>query len=135
MTRVVLHPLPGAKRAGRLAELVEELYSAGRRVVVWVADESRRQALDDYLWSYRKLAFVPHLVWSGTMGPVEDPVVLLGEEGNPNGAEVLVVGDATPPAAWAATFAEVHDLVPEDDDDGRRKWWESWSGEHDGEVA
>lgn len=110
--RLILHSLPGEKRAGRLAELIEELYGAGRRVVVWVADEGRRQILDDFLWTFRKLSFVPHCLWRGGMEASDDPVVLVGEAGNPNGADVLVVGDDLPPTEWLEGFDEVHDLVP-----------------------
>ena len=39
-------------------------------------------------------------------------MVLLGVEGNPNRATVLVVGDDLPPGDWARSFDEVHDLIP-----------------------
>ncbi len=112
MARLELHALPSEKRAGELAGLVERLHRSRTRVVVWVADEGRRQILDEYLWTYRKMAFVPHLLWSPELGDVEDPVVLVGEPANPNRAAVLVVGDKLPPEDWAATFDEVHDLIP-----------------------
>ena len=122
-----LHPLSSPKRAGELVRLVETLVGNRRRVVVWVADEGRRQILDDYLWTYEKLAFVPHLLWSPQLGEVEDPVVLVGEPANPNRADVLVVGDELPPGTWAAGFEEVHDLIgPGDDGDRRRTFWERW---------
>ncbi len=110
--RLILHPLTGEKRAGALAHVVEELYHDGRRAVVWVEDEGRRQLLDDYLWTFQKQAFVPHCLWQPGMETPMEPVVLLGEPANPIGADVLVVGDEVPPVEWAATFAEVHDFVP-----------------------
>ena len=110
--RIVLHELPGEKRAGVLANLVEKLYLDGRRIIVWVEDEGRRQILDDYLWTFRQLSFVPHRIWvPGMESPVE-PVVLVGEAVDPVDARVLVVGDELPPMEWVARFDEVHDLVP-----------------------
>jgi DNA polymerase-3 subunit chi len=127
MARLTLHPLPGSKRAGRLAQLVDELFRDGRRVVVWVADDANRQALDDYLWTFAKLAFVPHALWGPAMGKVDDPVVLVGEASNPNSATVLVVGDELPSGDWAATFDEVHDLIPEGPEgEARASEWELW---------
>ncbi len=121
---MILHQLPGEKRAGRLAELVEELYKDGRRVVVWVTDEGRRQILDDYLWTFRKLSFVPHGVWQDGMEETDDPVVLVGEAGNPNRADILVVGDQVPPFEWAARFEEIHDLIaPGQDGEARTALW------------
>lgn len=122
--------MSGSKRAGQLARLIAELYSNGHRLVVWVADEGRRQALDDFLWTFSKLAFVPHAVWSASMGEVDDPVVLIGEPANPNRAEVLVVGDDPPSGDWLTRFDEVHDLVPEGTDgESRAAAWERWRQE------
>jgi DNA polymerase-3 subunit chi len=127
VTRLELHPLATEKRARDLAGLLDRIHRSGARVVVWVADEGRRQILDDYLWTYEKLAFVPHLLWNPQLGGVEDPVVLVGEPANPNRAAVLVVGDELPPGDWAAGFDEVHDLIaPGDDGDRRRAFWEQW---------
>lgn len=128
MTRILeLHPLPGSKRAGTLSHLVEKLFKSRRRVVVWVGDQGRLKILDDYLWTFRRLSFVPHAVWSPELGELDEPVVLVAEPANPNRADVLVVGDDTPPAEWAATFDEVHDLVPPGEaGDERRRFWEQW---------
>ena len=128
MTRLVLHDLRSDKRAGELALLIESLSENGRRLIVWVADEGRRQIFDDWLWTFDKQSFVPHAVWRPTLGAVEDPVVLLGEPGNPNGATVLVIGDDLPDGEWAREFEEVHDLIPPGDEGGeRRAWWQRWS--------
>ncbi len=135
MARLVLHPLPGSKRAGELTRLLDELWRAGRRVVVWVQDEGRRQVLDDYLWTFSKLAFLPHSLWTPSMGEVADPIVLVGDTANPNRAEVLVVGDELPPGAWAATFEEIHDLVPADEEGApRQAAWQRWREEFPQEV-
>ena len=125
--------MSGSKRAGQLARLIDELYSAGRRVVVWVEDEGRRQALDDFLWTSHKLGFVPHTMWAPSMGDVSDPVVLVGEPANPNGARVLVVADEPPVGDWLSDFEEIHDLVPDGPEGASRTAsWERWRAEHDG---
>ena len=128
MTRLILHDLQSDKRAGELARLIESLAADGHRLIVWVADEGRRQIFDDWLWTFDKLSFVPHALWQPSLGEVEDPVVLVGEPGNPNRATVLVVGDELPPGHWLRDFEEVHDLIPPGDGGGeRRAWWERWS--------
>ena len=130
MARLDLHTLETPKRARQLAALLEQLHREGERVVVWVADEGRRQILDDYLWTFEKLAFVPHLLWSSRLGEVDDPIVLVGEPANPNHASILVVGDDLPDGSWAAGFEVVHDLVGSDEEgEVRRGFWESWRRE------
>jgi DNA polymerase-3 subunit chi len=127
VARVELHALKTPKRAKQVAELLDQLHREGARVVVWVADEGRRQILDDYLWTFEKLAFVPHLLWSPRLGEVDDPIVLVGEAANPNRASMLIVGDDLPDGPWAADFDVVHDLVGADEDGAaRREFWESW---------
>ena len=131
MAKLELHQLQSEKRAGELAVLVSRLHSSRARVVVWVADEGRRQILDDYLWTFQKLAFLPHALWDPGLGEVEEPVVLVGEPANPNSASTLVVGDDPPPGDWAATFDEVHDLIPPGEEGQRRaEFWDRWKTEH-----
>ena len=127
VAKLELHDLASEKRAGELTALLSKLYEARARVVVWVADDGRRQILDDYLWTFQKLAFLPHVLWGPELGDVEESIVLVGEPTNTNGATVLVVGDDPPPGAWAATFDEVHDLVPPGESGERRvEFWERW---------
>jgi DNA polymerase IIIc chi subunit len=129
MTQLHLHDLRSQKRAGDLARLVESMAADGHRLIVWVADEGRRQIFDDWLWTFSKLSFVPHSVWQPSLGEVDDPVVLLGEPGNPNRATALVIGDDLPPEDWARGFDEVHDLIPPGPDGvERRAWWQRWQG-------
>jgi DNA polymerase-3 subunit chi len=133
MARLVLHDLRGDKRAADLAKLLEELVAERRRAVVWVADEGRRKILDDWLWTFEKTSFVPHELWQPSLGELDEPLVLLGDEGNPNRAEVLVIGDDLPPADWARSFDEVHDFIPPDEaGEERRAWWQRWSEEGEG---
>lgn len=131
MTRVMTHTLPGTKRAGLVVREVERLYSEGRKTVVWVADDRLRTVLDEYLWTFEQLAFIPHIVWTENMGEVVDPVVLVSQEANPNGAEALVVADDLPPEDWASTFDEVHDFIPPGDEGIERSaWWDRWREAH-----
>lgn len=127
MAQLELHELQTEKRAGELTALLSKFFESHVRVVVWVADEGRRQILDEYLWTFQKLAFLPHLLWGPNLGEVEDSIVLVGEPVNPNRATVLIVGDDPPPGSWAATFDEVHDLIaPGQGGEERRAFWDRW---------
>jgi DNA polymerase IIIc chi subunit len=130
MARLELHELRTEKRAGELTALLSRLYESRTRVVVWVADEGRRQILDDYLWTFQKLAFLPHILWGTELGDVEEAIVLVGETVNPNRATVLLIGDDPPTGVWAAAFDEVHDLIPPGEGGERRKeFWERWKAD------
>lgn len=127
VAKLELHPLSSPKRAGKLVALLGEIYKTRARVVVWVADEGRRQILDDYLWTYQKLAFLPHTLWNQSMGDVDEPIVLVGETANPNRATILLVGDELPPGDWVASFEEVHDFIePGTAGEERQRRWDRW---------
>ncbi|HUK12484.1 MAG TPA: DNA polymerase III subunit chi [Thermoanaerobaculaceae bacterium] len=125
-TRVVLHRLSGAKKALDLCRLVEALQLKGRRVAVWFADPGRAATLDDYLWTFAQQAFVPHALWDG-LDQIEDPVAIVaGPLENPNGAEVLVLGERLADPASARAWSEVHDfLTSAPEDEGKAEAWQA----------
>lgn len=43
--------------------LAQKAYSAGERVVVWLADDALLQRFDALLWSFAASSFVPHVTW------------------------------------------------------------------------
>lgn len=125
MTRVLFHQLPGEKRAPAVLREAVRLFGEERPCLIWVQDPGHRAAFDEYLWNYDKLAFVPHINWAPEMGEVVDPIVLLGEAGEPNDAEILLVAEGMPPEDWVGRFSEIHEFLPPGDEE-RRPFWENW---------
>ncbi len=124
MTTVTLHRLAGTKKALEACRLVEKLYLAGTRTVVWISDAGRAGMFDDYLWTFAQASFVPHSLWNG-QGSCDDPVVVAtGTLGSPNAASALVIVDRLADPAQATAFAEVHDFVAQGAEDAGKK--ESW---------
>lgn len=123
MTRVVLHRLATTKRALDACRLVEKLFEARTRVLVYFTDEGRAATFNEYLWTFSQGSFVGHSLWDG-QSELEDQVVLaLRTLARPNGATVLVLVDPLADLAAAGAFEEVHDFVtpaPEDGDKPER---------------
>ncbi|MGW8312927.1 MAG: DNA polymerase III subunit chi [Desulfuromonadales bacterium] len=92
MTRVEFIKLNRPERARILCDLAEEYYAAGQRVVVMVRDDNQGVTLDQFMWTWKKGSFVPHVYQSGSVECHDEPVVIVAEEENPNGAEVLLLG-------------------------------------------
>ena len=127
----VVSPDQEVNRRFELCRLLARLVRDRAQVVVWVGDEGRRQILDDYLWTFDPGAFLPHAMWNPNLGEMDDPVVLVGEEQNPNRAETLVVADGLPPGEWANSFRVVHDFIPPGEDGEERSlWWQRWREEN-----
>ncbi len=123
---VILHRLGGRKKALDACRLVEELYTAGKRVTVFLSDPGRAAIINEYLWTFAQHSFVPHVLWDGG-GEVDDPVVVVaGALANPNGSQVLVIGDRLDDPARAAEWPEVHDLLAgSPEDEGKEGAWEA----------
>ncbi len=123
---VVLHRLEGTKKALEACRLVERLYTSGKRVTVFMSDVGRASVFNEYLWTFAQHSFVPHVLWDGA-AEVEDPVVLVaGTLANPNGSQVLVIGDRLGDPGQAALWGEVHDFVTAAaEDEGKPAAWEA----------
>lgn len=123
---VIVHQLAGTKKALEACRLIEALYLAGKRTVVWVSDAGRAAVLDDMLWTFSQSSFIPHELWDGA-GEASDQVVLVtGTLANPNGADVLVVVDSLAQPETAKEFREIHDLVAQAAEDASKAaGWEA----------
>jgi len=94
LTRIEFVKLNRPERARVLCELAEEFYLAGQRVVVMVQDDNQGVTLDRFMWTWKKGAFIPHVYQNGSVDCHDEPVVIVAEEENPNGAQVLLMGVA-----------------------------------------
>lgn len=75
-----------------LPGLLERTLERGWRAVVQVGSEERLDVLDTHLWTYSEESFLPHA--SARTGNAErQPIVLLLDESNPNGAGVRFLVD------------------------------------------
>ncbi len=103
-----------AEKARHLCELAEEFYAAGKRVLVTVLDDHQGVTLDAFMWSWKKGSFIPHAFANGAVDCLDEPVVIVAAEQNPNGAQVLIMGKPCSPAfvrqfEAAIDFAELYD--------------------------
>ena len=118
MTKVVVHRLTTAKRALEACRLVEKLFEARNKVLVYFTDEHRAASCNEYLWTFSPGSFVGHSLWDGH-SELDDHVVLaLRTLERPNGATVLVLVDPLVDLAGASSFEEVYDFIAPGPEDG-----------------
>jgi DNA polymerase-3 subunit chi len=108
-----------------LPTLLERSLERGWRALVRVTTPERLAALDDLLWTYADESFLPH-------GPASDPdevsqpILLTLEDGNPNGASVVFLGEGAPLPADLAAFERVALLFDGNDPEAlglaRQQW-------------
>jgi DNA polymerase-3 subunit chi len=114
MTRVEFIRLRKPEKAKHLCELAEEYSQAGKRVLIIVQDDNQGVTLDRFMWTWQKGSFIPHAYDNGAVECLDEPVVIGTAERNPNGAQVLIMGQACDPAfvrqfEHAIDFAELYD--------------------------
>jgi DNA polymerase-3 subunit chi len=72
-----------------LPTLLERALEESRRVLVRASSEEMVAALNERLWTYDDASFLPHGA-AGDGDPMEQPIFLTSELGNPNAASMLV---------------------------------------------
>lgn len=110
MTRVEFVKLERPEKARLLCDLTEEYFLQGARVMVLVNDDNQGVTLDQFMWTWKKGAFIPHVYDNGTVECIDEPVVISTREENSNGAVTLIAGR---PCAieFARLFREVIDFA------------------------
>ena len=73
-----------------LPKLVEKILEKGHKILVYGEDEAEIKAIDEALWSYEALSFLPHDK-DGCKWPEKQPVFLTQEQENKNKATVLLL--------------------------------------------
>ena len=81
-----------------LPNLLERSLERGWKAVVKSGGTERLEALDQYLWTYKREAFLPHGTSKDGFEAMQ-PVYLTTGDDNPNGAEVLFLVDGAGLAA------------------------------------
>lgn len=114
MTRVEFVKLERPEKARHLCELAEEFFLQGHRVLVMVQDDNQGVTLDQFMWTWKKAAFLPHAYDNGAQECFDEPVVITVREENANGADVLIAGrpcsaDFARHFRLVIDFAEIHD--------------------------
>ncbi|MHB8707470.1 MAG: DNA polymerase III subunit chi [Desulfuromonadales bacterium] len=92
MIRVEFVKLDRPERARLLCELAEEFFLQDERVLVVVQDDNQGVTLDQFMWTWKKGSFLPHVYDNGTVECLDEPVVITTREENANGARVLIAG-------------------------------------------
>lgn len=92
MTEILFYHLQGRPLEQVLPTLLERTLSRGWTAVVEASSAERVAALDDYLWTWRDDAFLPH-VTDAEPDAAGNPVVITASAGNPNAANVRFLVD------------------------------------------
>ena len=125
MTRVDVHfNIPAAGRLLYGCRLVRKIHRSGARLVIYDSDRATLERLDQSLWTFSPLDFIPHVMAEDELS-ANTPVVLASrlDEGLPHHDILLNLGSAPPP--YLSRFERLIDLVADDEaarSAGRERW-------------
>ncbi len=125
MTEILFYQLTEQTLEQVLPSLIQRSLERGWRVAVQASSEERVEALDAHLWTWRDDAFLPHGSWRDAAA-AEQPVVLLPNEENPNGAVVRFLVDGAAIPGDAAAYERLVLLFDGNDPDTLEAARERW---------
>lgn len=92
MTTIEFIKLKKPEKAKHFCQLATEFLATGQRVLIRVQDDNQAVTLDQFMWTWKKNAFIPHAYDNGAVECIDEAAVIVCAERNPNGARVLVTG-------------------------------------------
>lgn len=122
MTRVDFH-FNADNRLQYCCRLLRKIYRAGQKAVVFDDDPASLSALDQALWSFSQLDFIPH-VMAGAAEAAQTPVLLACEPIEFPHHDVLVNLSAAPPEFFSRfeRLIEVVGTDPAGREHARSRW-------------
>lgn len=97
MTEILFYHLENQPLERVIPVLLEKTLERGWRAVVEAGSRERAEALDAVLWTYRDESFLPHGIATGEQLDADQPVLIVTDAGNGNGANVRFFVDRAVP--------------------------------------
>ncbi len=114
MSRVDFYNLPDGTGTDRFAcSMAKKAWTTGNRVHIHTPSEEKAKAMDDLLWTFRDISFIPHELYNGTEN--EDTPVTIGFGNNfPEQSQVIINLDDEIPG-FASNFERIVEIIGGDE--------------------
>jgi DNA polymerase-3 subunit chi len=115
MTQVDFYVLQEGNRLNRerlACVLAEKAFTKGQRLYIHASSESQAGVLDELLWTFKDISFLPHSINSVPDG--EETPILIGWEAAPPEAFPVMINLAHPFPDFLDRFERVIEVVDQD---------------------
>lgn len=110
MSRVDFYILPDNANTDRFAcTLAAKAWSTGNRVHIHTASDDVTNFMDDLLWIYRDISFIPHEIFNGSVHE-ETPVTIGSGSNYPEQTQVIINLDQDVPD-FVSSFERIIEIV------------------------
>lgn len=116
MTRVDFYVLDAGARQSRerlACAIAAKAFGQGYRVFLYTDEAAEAERLDELLWTFRDVSFLPHARYRSG-GPAEEPILIGGDEPPPGCSDVLINLTQTVPLFFSR-FQRVLEVVDHGD--------------------
>ena len=113
---MVFIELPVTNKARYICQITEKYFMAGKRILIYVKNESEARTLDRALWTWKEDSFIPHVFAGNPDLFPDDPVLLTDQPVYDPSFFVIILYDPLPPDQFekydnVIDFAETYDAV------------------------
>ena len=125
MTEVIFVETSSSRMEMRACEIAEEDYARGRRVQILAVDQEQAERLDDLLWTFKPVSFIPHGLWVGSPDEPEQPVVITTKKDAGEGMDSLLMMGYSEVDLVSRFSHAVHLVVSDNQErlDSSRRYW------------
>lgn len=92
-TEIIFLTLSVANKLRVVCDVVENEYSKGNTVIVYIKDENEAKSLDNMLWSWKQSSFIPHNFAPSLTQAKLDPVIISNDVSENLSYNTLVLVD------------------------------------------
>ena len=125
MTEVTFVEITASRMEMRACEIAEENYARGRRVQILAVDQEQAERLDDLLWTFKPVSFIPHGLWVGSPDEPAQPVVITTKRDAVEGMDCLLMMGYSEVDLVSRFSHAVHLVVPDNQErlESSRRYW------------
>jgi len=110
VSRVDFYILPENSGRDRFAcSIANKAWRRGHNVYIHTTSRETAIKLDDLLWTYHDISFIPHSL-TGQSGPIDTPVIIGWQEPVPDNCNVMINLNVDIPTS-AERFARIVEIV------------------------
>jgi len=117
MTRADFYILAGQAQQDQwyfACRLIEQVRGKGHRVLCQVNNEADARQLDEYMWQFRRDAFVPHALLTASDAPVDCPVSISWQS-DPGHHHDVMINLSNELPAFFSRFERLVEIVVQND--------------------
>ena len=95
-----------------ICRLIEKAYKQGNHFYIHTADHTAAKHLNDLLWTFNDISFIPHTLYDVALHTSEKPPILIGHDDNAKLSGEILVNLTLRVPEFFTQFQRIIEIVP-----------------------